>query len=76
MRVHIKNDGRYPDESKVEIKFLGSWIIGTVIGQADTNEWEVEVPGANDSTLVCSRTAIRHMVYTNPDYPPTSMFRS
>jgi hypothetical protein len=57
MWAYLENDGRYPDDSIVEVRFpltqaqsegpreLCPWVRGTVIGQGDRNEWHVVMDG-------------------------------
>lgn len=58
MSQYADNDGRFPDESEVEVRFpidprpVGDrdgwpWVRGYVAGQCGPNEWDVVVDGSH-----------------------------
>ncbi|MFG1609494.1 hypothetical protein [Actinoplanes sp. NPDC049265] len=60
MNLYASNDGRFPDDSDVEIRYplTGDraergewpWVAGWIAGQCGPNEWDIVVEGAGPTS--------------------------
>jgi len=60
MNLYAANDGRFPDESDVEIRYPLTadhaergewpWVAGWIAGQCGPNEWDIVVEGAGPTS--------------------------